>query len=421
MFCASYRLIVIDRRKMDTTLKTLASEFNAAPPQPGVKSIPYGHQAITEEDIAAVAEVLRGDWLTQGPVVSAFETAVADLCGARFAVAVNSATSALHLACLALEVGQGDLVWTASNSFVASANCALYCNADVDFVDIDPNTFCMSAEALADKLSTCRAQGLPLPKAVIPVHFGGQSCDMAAISLLAETYGFKVIEDASHAIGGQYQSAPIGGCQFSDVTVFSFHPVKIITTGEGGMALTNNESLHRAMQRLRSHGITRVPDEMIERHAPAWHYEQHQLGFNYRMSDLQAALGLSQLRRLSFFVEKRQSIAIRYDEKLASSFLSPQQIPAWTTSSRHLYVLQVVDVDRDNLIQSLRSHGIQATLHYPAIHLQPYFKNKGFRDGYLPNTEKHGSNAITLPLYPGLSEPDQDWVIENVKDIISRG
>jgi UDP-4-amino-4,6-dideoxy-N-acetyl-beta-L-altrosamine transaminase len=382
-------------------------------------SIPYGRQTISEADIAAVVEVLRSDWVTQGPAVPAFEAAVAERCDARHAVAVNSATSALHLACLALDIGPGDLVWTVPNTFVASANCVLYCGAEVDFVDIDPDTFCMSVDALATKLAHYRALGRQLPKALIPVHFAGQSCDMAAIADLAIDYGFRVIEDASHAIGGTYQDRPIGNCRYSDITIFSFHPVKIITTGEGGMALTNDPQLDRRMQRLRSHGITREPSEMSRDDAPAWHYEQQALGFNYRMTDIQAALGLSQLQRLHECVGQRRELAVRYDSTLSHLGVKTQMVPAWTASARHLYVIHVPAAIRDGMLTELRRCGIQATLHYPAVHLQPFYRRFGFAPGDFPMAERHGHQAISLPLYPQLRMDEQDHVIRTLTCLLT--
>ncbi len=387
-------------------------------PQGQMPSIPYGRQAISEADIAAVAEVLSSDWLTQGPAVAAFEAAIADRCHANHAVAVNSATSALHLACLALELGPGDLAWTVPNTFVASANCALYCGAEVDFVDIDADTLCMSVELLSAKLARHRALGRQLPKVVIPVHFAGQSCDMAAIAELAMAYGFRVIEDASHAIGGSYQAQPIGDCRYSDITVFSFHPVKIITTGEGGIASTNDAQLCRRMQRLRSHGITREPSEMAQPSAPAWHYEQQELGFNYRMTDMQAALGLSQLQRLDAYVERRRELASRYDLALHEIGLKSQVVPSWTGSAFHLYVIQVPAPARDRVLAGLRTCGIQATLHYPPVHLQPYYRRLGFAAGDFPVAEHHGRQALSLPLHPQLSATEQDYVIRTLAGLL---
>lgn len=386
--------------------------------------IPYGRQDISEADIQAVVEVLRSDYLTQGPAVLAFEKAVADYCGAQHAVAVNSATSALHVACLALGVGQGDVVWTSSITFVASANCALYCGAQVNFVDIDPRTYNMSVERLAEKLKHAEKKG-NLPKVVIPVHLCGQPCDMAGIHALSQRYGFKIIEDASHAIGGKYRGEPIGNCRYSDITVFSFHPVKIITTGEGGMAMTNYAELAKRMQLLRSHGITRDVNEMT--HAPdgPWYYQQIDLGYNYRMTDLQAALGLSQMRRLGEFVTKRHSIAKRYDQLLANlPVITPWQ-QADSYSGLHLYVIRLklkeIDSTHRQVFEALRAAGIGVNLHYIPVHRQPYYEGLGFKAGYCPEAEQYYAEAISLPMYPGLTEAQQDEVVAALNLAITKG
>lgn len=382
--------------------------------------IPYGRQSVSEQDIDAVVAVLRSDWLTQGPAVPAFEAAVAKLCGVQHAIAVNSATSALHIACLALGVGQSDVVWTVPNTFVASANCALYCGASVDFVDIDSETLCMSAAALEHKLNQATLSGSGLPKVVIPVHFGGQSCDMEAIHRLAVRFGFRVIEDASHAIGASYQGHPIGDCRYSDITVFSFHPVKIVTTGEGGMAVTNNDALAQSMAMLRSHGITRDPALMERSAAPAWHYEQHILGMNYRMTDLQAALGVSQLGRVAAFIERRREIARRYDDAFAGLALRPQDVPADTASARHLYIIHTDGDRRDALFSQLRAAGIVVNVHYAPVHLQPFYRKLGFVEGLCPNAEAHGREAISLPIYPDLEQSQQDYVIATLTDLLKQ-
>jgi len=380
--------------------------------------IPYGRQDISETDIQAVVDVLRSDFLTQGPAVPAFEKAVADYCGAGHAVTVNSATSALHIACLALGVGKGDIVWTSPITFVASANCALYCGADVDFVDIDPRTYNLSTERLAEKLAQAEKSGR-LPKVVIPVHLCGQPCDMAGIHALSQRYGFKIIEDASHAIGGKYKGEPIGNCRYSDITVFSFHPVKIITTGEGGMALTNNENLAKRMQLLRSHGITRNEADMT--HAPEgpWYYQQIELGFNYRMTDIQAALGLSQMRRLDEFVAKRHAIAKRYEQLLADlPVITPWQ-NADSYSGLHLYVirLRLAEIGKTHrqVFEALRAAGIGVNLHYIPVYRQPYYEDMGFKAGYCPEAERYYAEAISLPMYPNLTEAQQDKVIESLR------
>lgn len=381
--------------------------------------IPYGRQSISEEDIAAVVSVLRGEWLTQGPTVNAFEQAVSNYCGVSHAVAVNSATSALHLACLALDVGPGDIVWTVPNTFVASANCARYCGAEVDFVDIDQQTLCMSIEALSKKLEDCRSHGRPLPSVVIPVHFGGQSCDMAAIAVLATLYGFQVIEDASHAIGATYQGKPVGDCRFSDICIFSFHPVKVITSGEGGMAVTNDPALAKRMMRLRSHGITRDRDEMENTEAGAWYYEQIELGMNYRMTDIQAALGLSQLNRLDQFVLRRNQLAARYDAAFEGLNIQTQHIISDAYSARHLYVIRVPAAQHEFLFSELRSADIGVNLHYFPVHLQPYYQRLGFGTGYCPSAEQYAKEAISLPLYPGMTDAQQAIVIDTVKILLN--
>jgi UDP-4-amino-4,6-dideoxy-N-acetyl-beta-L-altrosamine transaminase len=382
--------------------------------------IPYGRQDISEADIQAVVDVLRSDYLTQGPAVPAFEKSIADYCGAQHAIAVNSATSALHIACLALGVGKGDVVWTTPVTFVASANCALYCGAQIDFVDIDPRTYNMSVERLAEKLAHAEKIG-NLPKVVIPVHLCGQPCDMAGIHALSQRYCFKIIEDASHAIGGKYRGEPIGNCRYSDFTVFSFHPVKIITTGEGGMAMTNDAQLAKRMQLLRSHGITRDESEMT--HAPdgPWYYQQVDLGYNYRMTDLQAALGLSQMQRLDEFVIKRHTIAKRYDQLLAGM----QLITPWqhvdSYSGLHLYVIRLklgaVNKTHRQVFEGLREAGVGVNLHYIPVYLQPYYEGLGFKAGYCPEAEQYYTEAISLPMYPGLTKVQQDKVIEVLRQI----
>ncbi|BAN36705.1 sugar aminotransferase [Sulfuricella denitrificans skB26] len=385
--------------------------------------IPYGRQDISEADIQAVVEVLRSDFLTQGPTVPAFESAVAGYCGAQHAIAVNSATSALHIACLVLGVGPGDVVWTSPITFVASANCALYCGAQVDFVDIDPHTYNLSVERLAEKLAQAKKAGC-LPKVVIPVHLCGQPCNMAGIHALSQRYGFKIIEDASHAIGGKYRGESIGNCRYSDIAVFSFHPVKIITTGEGGMALTNDESLAKRMELLRSHGITRDADEMT--HAPdgPWYYQQIRLGFNYRMTDLQAALGLSQMQRLDEIVAKRHAIAKRYDQQLtALPVIVPWQ-HADSYSGLHLYVIRLklgeISQTHRQVFEALRNEGIGVNLHYIPIYRQPYYEGLGFKVGQCPEAEDYYSAAVSLPMYPGLSEMQQNKVIETLRQVTSK-
>jgi UDP-4-amino-4,6-dideoxy-N-acetyl-beta-L-altrosamine transaminase len=380
--------------------------------------IPYGRQDISEADIEAVVEVLRSDLVTQGPVVPRFEQAVADYCGVGHGVATSSATAALHVACVALDLGPGDWLWTSPNTFVASANAARYCGARVDFVDIDPRTYNMSADALAEKLTVAEKEG-KLPKIVMPVHFAGQSCDMAAIHALGERYGFRIIEDASHAIGGRYRDEPVGNGRYSDIAVFSFHPVKIITTGEGGMAVTNNAELAGRMGRLRSHGITRDPALMAGDPDGPWDYEQIELGFHYRMTDIQAALGLSQMQRLDEFVTKRRAIAAHYDEHLAAlPVTTPYQHPE-QQSACHLYPIQVRDaVIRHRVFQSLRDAGIGVNVHYIPVHTQPDYQQFGFGwDGY-PEAEAFYRRAISLPMFPRLSGDEQRRVIAEIGRVL---
>lgn len=383
--------------------------------------IPYGKQQLDADDLAAVQDVLQSNWLTQGPRVPAFEQAIADYCQVPFAVAVNSATSALHLACLALDVGPGDRVWTSPNSFVASANCALYCGANVDFVDIELHTGNMSVSALEEKLKLAQKENA-LPKVVIPVHFAGQSCDMKQIAELAERYGFKVIEDASHAIGARYQYDVIGNCRYSDICVFSFHPVKIITSGEGGMATTLNPKLARKMQMLRSHGITSESSELTEPSHGVWYYQQQLLGFNYRLTDLQAALGLSQFAKLETFVKARHQLANVYDQAFASipGVCPLTQLPG-SYSSYHLYVVRLINANKTqhrDSISFLRQHGIVGHLHYIPIYLQPYYQQLGFKAGYCPQAELYYQQAVTLPLFPGLTAQDQQLVIDNLQSLL---
>jgi UDP-4-amino-4,6-dideoxy-N-acetyl-beta-L-altrosamine transaminase len=384
-----------------------------------LQNIPYGRQEISDDDIAAVTAVLKSDWLTQGPAVPEFEQAIAQYCGVVHAVAVNSATSALHIACLALEVGPGDLVWTSPNTFVASANCALYCGADVDFVDIDPNTLCLSTEALAKKLAYHRATGKQLPKVLIPVHFGGQSCDMAVIHQLSIDYGFRIIEDASHAIGARYQGAPVGSCRFSDICIFSFHPVKIITSGEGGMALTNDATLAKRMTLLRSHGITRDEQDMEYTSPGPWYYEQLALGMNYRMTDIHAALGLSQLSKLDEFIIRRNVLARTYDNAFAHLGIGLQSVPGWTSSARHLYVIRANESQRNTLFANLRAQGIGVNMHYSPVYLQPYYRRLGFGPGYCVEAERYAQEAISLPMFASLTDEQQSCVIAAVTEFIT--
>jgi len=378
--------------------------------------IPYGRQTITEADIAAVVEVLRSPFLTQGPAVPAFEQAVAAKVGARHGVAVNSATSALHIACLALGLGPGDRLWTSPITFVASANCGRYCGATVDFVDIEPATGLMSVAALQIKLEQAERTG-SLPKVLVPVHLTGSSCDMAAIGSLAQRYGFAVLEDASHAIGGRYQDEPVGNCCHSAITVFSFHPVKIITTGEGGLATTNDPLLVQRMAELRSHGIVREAERFERPAAGPWVYEQQQLGFNYRITDIQAALGLRQLQRLDEIVAERNRQLQRYRELLAGLPLQLLEVPENVLSSVHLAVirLQQTTVEQHRQVfERLRADGIGVQLHYSPVHLQPYYRAMGFAENQFPEAEAYASSAISLPLFPGLTEGQQEQVAAEI-------
>ena len=381
--------------------------------------IPYGRQSIDEDDIAAVTAVLRSDWLTQGPRIGHFEQAVANHCGAKHAVAVSSATAALHIACLALGLGPGDILWTSPNTFVASANCARYCGADVDFVDIDPATLNMSLPQLAQKLAEAKVKQR-LPKVVVPVHFAGQPCEMAAIRQLADQYGFAVLEDASHAIGASYQGQPVGDCRHADMTVFSFHPVKIITSGEGGMVTTNRADLYQALCRLRSHGITRDPGQLQGEVDGDWCYQQLELGFNYRMTDLQAALGCQQMSKLNDFVARRRQLAAWYRAQLSGLPLRLQDSISDASSAWHLLVVMLDDPDwRKPVFQALRQAGILVNVHYQPVYLQPYYRQLGFAAGYCPAAENYYHRALTLPLYPALSDQDTQRVVDKLRNTLS--
>jgi UDP-4-amino-4,6-dideoxy-N-acetyl-beta-L-altrosamine transaminase len=384
--------------------------------------IPYGRQDIQQSDIDAVLDVLRSDFLTQGPVLPRFEQAVAAKVGAGHSLAVNSATSALHIACLALGLGQGDWLWTTPITFVASANCGLYCGAQVDFVDIDPRTYNLSPVALEQKLKQAESEAR-LPKVVVAVHLCGQPCDMQAIHALSQRYGFRIIEDASHAIGGRYQGSYIGDGQYSDITIFSFHPVKIITTAEGGMALTNDDTLARRMDLLRSHGVTRDPALMTHEADGPWYYQQIELGYNYRMTELQAALGLSQLDRLDEYVARRNSLAARYDAGLSTlPVIRPWQHPD-SYSARHLYVVRLeldqIKPTHREVFEKLRKQGVGVNLHYIPVHTQPYYKNLAFEPEAFPEAEAYYAEAISLPLFPGMTQDEQDYVLASLHKAIS--
>jgi len=383
--------------------------------------IPYGKQDISQADIDAVVEVLKSDFLTQGPQVPLFEEKVANYCGADFGVAVNSATSALHIACLALGLGKGDYLWTSPNTFVASANCARYCGAQVDFVDIDSRTFNMSVNKLEEKLIQAQ-QSNCLPKIVIPVHFAGQSCDMQRIDELSQQYGFKIIEDASHAMGAKYLDKPVGGCQFSDITVFSFHPVKIITTAEGGIATTNQVNLAEKMQLLRSHGVTRNPNLMTKETEGDWYYQQVDLGFNYRMTELQAALGVSQMTRLDDFVAKRTEFAQRYQSLLKELPITLPYQAEYAQSSYHLYPILIdeenVTKSRKAIFDELRTNGIGVNVHYIPVHTQPYYQNLGFKQGDFPQAELYYQQAISIPVFHAMTDAQQETVVAVLKQVL---
>ena len=385
--------------------------------------IPYGRQEITQQDIDAVVEVLKSDFLTQGPKAPLFENSIKEAVGADYAFAVNSATSALHLACLALGVGSGDVVWTTPISFVASSNCALFCGADVDFVDIDPDTYNLSASKLEEKLVAQKKNGLPMPKVVIPVHLCGQPCEMEKISALGKVYGFFIIEDASHAIGGRYKGNPIGNCEFSDLTVFSFHPVKIVTTAEGGVVTTKSKELAAKLELLRSHGITRDPSLMLGESHGGWYYEQIELGYNYRMTEMQAALGVSQMQRLHDFVSKRNEIANEYDSLLSGLPLVIPKQHVDSYSGRHLYVillkLDEIQLTHKEVFDELRSAGIGVNLHYIPIHTQPYYRQLGFKHGSFPTSENYYSRAISLPLFHAMSDDDRRAVVNTLKSVLA--
>lgn len=383
--------------------------------------IPYGKQEITQQDIDAVVDVLNSDFLTQGPKVPEFESMLTAHTGAAHALAVNSATSALHIACLALGLGEGDWLWTSPVTFVASANCGLYCGAKVDFVDIDPKTYNMCPEKLEQKLIHAKAEG-KLPKVVVPVHLCGQPCDMKAISKLAKEYGFKTIEDASHAIGGRYYGQPIGNCEYSDITIFSFHPVKIVTTAEGGAALTNSKALANKMTLLRSHGITRDSEQMIGASHGGWYYQQIDLGFNYRMTELQAALGVSQMQRLDGFVEARHRLATRYYELLSDlPLVLPHQLKN-TYSGLHLFVIRLkldeIGLTHKEVFDALREQGIGVNLHYIPVHTQPYYKTMGFSLGDFPEAERYYSEAISLPMFHLMTNEQQNTVVSMLSKIL---
>jgi UDP-4-amino-4,6-dideoxy-N-acetyl-beta-L-altrosamine transaminase len=379
--------------------------------------IPYGRQSVDEADIEAVVQVLRSDWLTQGPAIERFEAAMAARCATDHGVMVCNATAALHIACLAAGLGPGDWLWTSPNTFLASANCGLYCGARVDFVDIDPHTWNLSAQALAHKLEQAEREGR-LPKVVVAVAFAGQSCDMAALAGLARRYGFTLIEDASHAVGACYQGHPVGSGEYADMTVFSFHPVKIITTAEGGMVMTRHTELAERLQRLRSHGMTRDPARMSGPSHGPWYYEQIELGFNYRATDLQAALGVSQLARLDGFLSRRRALATVYDQSLEALPVRLPTLQPGAESAWHLYVVRVAE-RRDEVFAALRAAGIGVNVHYIPVHLQPFYRQLGFAPGDFPEAERYYREALSLPLYPGLTAAEQGHIITSLADALA--
>lgn len=381
----------------------------------------YGKQNINEADIQAVEEVLRSDLLTQGPMIERFERRVANYCGAKYAVAVTNATSALHIACLAAGLSEGDFLWTSPITFVASANCGRYCGADVDFVDIDSRTYNMSVDSLEKKLQKAREFG-KLPKVVVPVHLAGQSCDMHKIHELSKEYGFTILEDASHALGADYLGGKVGSCKFSDMAVFSFHPVKIITTGEGGMVLTNRKDLYERLKLYRSHGITRNPEDMTHESDGSWYYQQIELGFNYRMTDIQAALGYSQMNRLDDFVTRRRELAFRYNELLQDMPLVTPYVIHDSNPSWHIYIVRIdfnrVKKSKQAIFEAMEAKGITLNLHYIPVHTQPYYEKLGFSAGDYPASEQYYQEAFTLPLYYDLTDHEQVSIVESLREVL---
>jgi UDP-4-amino-4,6-dideoxy-N-acetyl-beta-L-altrosamine transaminase len=387
-----------------------------------MNDIPYSRQYIDKKDIKNVVKVLNSNFLTQGPLVEKFENKISSYCSAKYSIAANSGTSALHISCMALDFKEGDILWTSPISFVASSNCALYCGGKVDFVDIDPKTYCMSTEKLEEKLIAAK-KNKKLPKIVVPVHHSGQSCDMKKIYLLSKKYNFKIIEDASHALGGRYNKSKVGSCKYSDITVLSFHPVKIITTAEGGMACTNSKKLSDKMKLFRTHGITRDQMEMTKEKDGPWYYEQILLGYNYRMNDIEASLGLTQLEKVDKFIKERRKIALRYDKMLKKLPLTTPYQADSSFSTYHLYIikldLNLIKLSHLEIFKALRNYGIGVNLHYIPIHTHPYYKKLGFKEGQFPNSESFYKSVISLPLYVGFTRKLQDKVVKVLKRVIS--
>ena len=383
--------------------------------------IPYAKQSVNQDDIDQVIETLQSDFLTQGPQVEKFENELSKYVGVKYAVSTNSATSALHISCMALELKKNDTVWTSPISFVASSNCALYCGANIDFVDIDPLTFNLCNKKLKEKLILAKKQN-KIPKILIAVHMAGQSCDMETIYQLSKEYKFKVIEDASHAIGGKYKDLLIGSCNYSDITIFSFHPVKIITTAEGGMAVTNNKEVSRKLKLFSSHGITRDDSEMTKEKEGSWYYQQILLGYNYRMNDLQASLGISQLKRIDTFVKKRHLIAQQYFNKLDNLPIILPYLNTNSYSAFHLFIIQLkldkIKITHKEVFETLRKSGINVNLHYIPIHLHPYYTELGFKKGAFPNSENYYASAISLPMFPDLKTEEIEYITDKIKNIL---
>lgn len=384
------------------------------------KYLPYGRHTVTKEDLINVLNVLRSSNLTQGDKVPLLEKAISEKVNCKNSIAVNSATSALHLTCLALGLNQNDWLWTSANTFVASANCGRYCNAKVDFVDINPKTGLICTDALEKKLEVAKENN-KLPKILVPVHFAGSSCDMEKIASLSKKYKFNVVEDASHALGGKYKNEPVGSCFYSIATIFSFHPVKIITTAEGGAITTNDDQLAKKLFLLRSHGITKVQEEFESNEFEDWTYEQQILGFNFRMSDLHASLGISQLKRLDKIIVERNKKFEYYQDLIKELPINLLEIPKNVKSSVHLAIIRLQEKDPNlhrKIFTELRKMNIGVQIHYLPVHLHPYYKKLGFKVGDYPKAELHSKNCITIPLYLGMDKKDQNRVVKSLKSLL---